>query len=431
MIELLTSSPAGSEAPQREPPGHRDRGERFDRALREAAGKEAGAEVDLALPREPAPGERPEVEDDPGAGLVAGVLGAVGDEEATGPGDPTGVEGCALWLSGVVPLTQGARSPGEREGGGGPRSLLVSRSTADAPSPLASPWVQGPRAGAEDAGAEGALAAAGASAGDTEPSNGPTYGAEGTRATEGKIDAGATAERSTAAPAPVAIQPEGQGPSERRPGGHAPSAQPPEAPAREGSVAQEHALEVPREDLRGGELGELLAADRGPGEASRSGAPSASVPAPGASEVAFGVAPQAGRGAEPEREVSRVQPLPPELEELELRAARITRERAELVVGEGEDRVSLVVSADHRGVSIRATAGSEELRDLLARGQGELERGLERRGLGLFQLSTGTDREGGREREAPATREGGPVVRGAAGPEERDLAPPKGVRAVA
>jgi hypothetical protein len=104
----------------------------------------------------------------------------------------------------------------------------------------------------------------------------------------------------------------------------------------------------------------------------------------------------------------------------------IGAQRAELVVGEGAERVTLVVSASHGGIHLRAHAVSETMRAALAHGAGELNEALGKHGLHLAELSTETS---GHEGEA-GTGAGDADAETDADPDHHNQTRRRGVRIV-
>jgi hypothetical protein len=83
-----------------------------------------------------------------------------------------------------------------------------------------------------------------------------------------------------------------------------------------------------------------------------------------------------------------------------LRRAHLGAQRAELVVGEGDERISLRVIADAHHVRVEAAAASPALAQALTAGTGELRAELARHGLALaaFIAESGDTPTGGGER---------------------------------
>jgi hypothetical protein len=99
-------------------------------------------------------------------------------------------------------------------------------------------------------------------------------------------------------------------------------------------------------------------------------------------------------------------PRPPEVDlalpsNAELRSLRVERTRAELVVGDGPDRISMVVTADRGHVRVEAVVASDALAATLKRAQGDLEHALGQHGLLLDGFALGSER---RDREEHETR---------------------------
>jgi hypothetical protein len=89
-------------------------------------------------------------------------------------------------------------------------------------------------------------------------------------------------------------------------------------------------------------------------------------------------------------------------------------EKARIVVGEGEDRVSLLISSTRQQVQIKAEAASTAMAQAMQSGSSELREALSQHGIELSQFSTSTSHDGtssqARERQeaeeqvdAPAT----------------------------
>jgi hypothetical protein len=134
------------------------------------------------------------------------------------------------------------------------------------------------------------------------------------------------------------------------------------------------------------EPGELdLPAPPSPGPATPPAAPpppalGPPTPAPRADGPAGELAPPAPGAAAPT----------PPADDDPLRQARLGAGRAELVLGDGDDRLTLRISAGARHVRIEAVAASAELATAFAAGTAELRHELARHGLALAALSAET-----------------------------------------
>jgi hypothetical protein len=87
-----------------------------------------------------------------------------------------------------------------------------------------------------------------------------------------------------------------------------------------------------------------------------------------------------------------------------IRLRDLTADRAELVLFEGDEQISLTVSTDGDRVRVSATAPSIQMVDALARSSGDLRDALGRRGYQLDRFEAKRDRGGGKHETDPPER---------------------------